>query len=256
MLLTICNVCTLNLRQANKRLQEDPTSSRASTTTCAEVGAATYDGGVEVRHLLWEIAQRRRATSASSRSRCAASRASRWRRSTAARSCARRRLLGFEDPDRPQSLERLIEACGAEPIDYPAKIKCCGFPIVLAREDVALGEADPAARSRPTDAGADVMVTPCPLCHLSLDAWQKKAETKAGREFNIPILHLAQLLGAAAGIDEDELQVQAPRRAPVGCDAPQADALARAGAGDARLVDVVRFWCLASPKACLASMRR
>ena len=116
------------------------------------------------------------------------------------------KLLGFEDPDRPQSLERLIEACGAEPIDYPAKIKCCGFPIVLAREDVALGEAIQPLAARPTDAGADVMVTPCPLCHLSLDAWQEKAEKKAGREFNMPILHLAQLLGAAAGIDEDELK--------------------------------------------------
>ena len=55
-------------------------------------------------------------------------------------------------------------------------------------------------------AGADAIVTPCPLCHLSLDAWQQKAEKKAGRQLNIPILHLAQLLGAAAGIREDELK--------------------------------------------------
>jgi succinate dehydrogenase / fumarate reductase cytochrome b subunit len=116
------------------------------------------------------------------------------------------KLLGFEaDPDHPTSLERLIEACGAEAIDYEAKIKCCGFPIVLAREDVALGMAvQPLAQAR--DAGADVIVTPCPLCHLSLDAWQQKAEKHAGRELNVPILHLAQLLGAAAGIREDELK--------------------------------------------------
>jgi len=56
------------------------------------------------------------------------------------------------------------------------------------------------------EAGADVMVTPCPLCHLSLDAWQAKAENTAGEEFNLPILHLAQLLGAAAGIDESTLK--------------------------------------------------
>src|SRR5262249_5938318 len=115
------------------------------------------------------------------------------------------KLLGFEDPDRPSSLERLIEACGAEAIDYPAKVKCCGFPIVLARQDVALGEAIQPL-SEASDAGADVMVTPCPLCHLSLDAWQQKAERKAGRELKMPILHLAQLLGAAAGIHEDELK--------------------------------------------------
>ena len=46
------------------------------------------------------------------------------------------------------------------------------------------------------------MVTPCPLCHLSLDAWQNKAAGVAGQEFDLPMLHLAQLLGAAAGIDE------------------------------------------------------
>ena len=51
-----------------------------------------------------------------------------------------------------------------------------------------------------------MIVTPCPLCHLSLDAWQQKAEKHAGRELNVPILHLAQLLGAAAGIREDELK--------------------------------------------------
>ena len=56
------------------------------------------------------------------------------------------------------------------------------------------------------EAGADVIVTPCPLCHLSLDAWQRKAADYAGKEFGIPILHLAQLLGAAAGIEESELK--------------------------------------------------
>jgi hypothetical protein len=50
------------------------------------------------------------------------------------------KIMGFEDPDRPWSLERIIEACGGEAIDYPAKIKCCGFPIIQAREDVALAE--------------------------------------------------------------------------------------------------------------------
>jgi succinate dehydrogenase / fumarate reductase cytochrome b subunit len=114
-------------------------------------------------------------------------------------------VLGFESADNPSSLERLIEACGAEPVDYASKIKCCGFPIILAREDVALGEAI-LPLSEAADAGADVMVTPCALCHLSLDAWQTKAEKKAGRSFDMPVLHLAQLLGAAAGIREDELK--------------------------------------------------
>ena len=116
------------------------------------------------------------------------------------------KLLGFEDPDRPQSLERIIEACGAEPVDYPSKIKCCGFPIVLARAEVALGELiQPLVEAK--EAGADAMVTPCPLCHLSLDAWQSKLRAATGRDdLRLPILHLAQLIGVAAGLEESELK--------------------------------------------------
>src|SRR4051812_6671321 len=56
-LLTICNVCTLNLRQANKKLREDPEELARVNDNLAEVGAAQYTGTVEVRHLLWEIAE-------------------------------------------------------------------------------------------------------------------------------------------------------------------------------------------------------
>jgi succinate dehydrogenase / fumarate reductase cytochrome b subunit len=114
-------------------------------------------------------------------------------------------LNGFEDPDRPWSLEAIIEACGGLAIDYPAKIKCCGFPIIQAREETALGELiQPVEQAM--EAGADAMVTPCPLCHLSLDAWQQKLEAATGRTFRMPILHLSQLIGVAAGLDESELK--------------------------------------------------
>ena len=70
-------------------------------------------------------------------------------------------MLGFEDPDRPSSLERIIEACGGEAVDYPAKLKCCGFPIIQAREETALGELiQPIEQA--IEAGADAMVTPVP----------------------------------------------------------------------------------------------
>jgi succinate dehydrogenase / fumarate reductase cytochrome b subunit len=114
-------------------------------------------------------------------------------------------VLGFENPDRPWSLEAIITACGGEPIDYPAKIKCCGFPIIQAREETALGELlQPIEQA--TEAGADAIVTPCPLCHLSLDAWQSKLRASTGKDFQMPILHLSQLIGVAAGLEESELK--------------------------------------------------
>ena len=115
------------------------------------------------------------------------------------------RINGFEDPDRPWSLERIIEACGGEAIDYPAKVKCCGFPIIQAREETALGELiQPIEQAK--EAGADAIVTPCPLCHLSLDAWQSKLRKATGKDFHMPVLHLSQLVGVAAGLEESELR--------------------------------------------------
>ncbi len=202
-LLTICNVCTLNLRQANKRLTSDPELLERVNANLREVGAATYNGTVEVRHLLWEIAE----GDGYEKLKQIAAKPLAGLRIAPFYGCQILRpskLLGFEDPDRPWSLERIIEACGAEPVDYPSKVKCCGFPIILAREETALGELImPLAEAK--EAGADAMVTPCPLCHLSLDAWQGKAAREADMEFDLPILHLAQLVGAAAGLSYDEL---------------------------------------------------
>ncbi len=203
-ILTICNVCTLNLRQANKALQEDKDLLNRVNDNLKQVGAATYQGGVDIRHLLWEVS----AGEGYDRFKSIAVQSLEGLKVAPFYGCQILRpakILGFENSDRPESLERLITACGAEPIDYPAKVKCCGFPIVLAREDVALGElVQPLQQA--TEAGADVIVTPCPLCHLSLDAWQRKASAFAGSDYQIPILHLAQLLGAAAGIQESELK--------------------------------------------------
>ena len=203
-LMTICNVCTLNLRQADSKLKADSELRERVNTNLRDVGAASYEGGVEVRHLLWEIAE----GEGYELLKASAHRGLKGLRVAPFYGCQILRpskLLGFEDPDRPWSLERIIEACGGEAIDYPAKIKCCGFPIIQAREETALGELiQPIEQA--TEAGADAMVTPCPLCHLSLDAWQSKLKAATGKDFRMPILHLSQLVGVAAGLEESELK--------------------------------------------------
>jgi succinate dehydrogenase / fumarate reductase, cytochrome b subunit len=53
--------------------------------------------------------------------------------------------------------------------------------------------------------GTDFMVTPCPLCHMSLDIYQDRAGKAVNTPLNLPILHLPQLLGLAMGISAKEL---------------------------------------------------
>jgi succinate dehydrogenase / fumarate reductase, cytochrome b subunit len=203
-LMTVCNVCTLNLRQANLQLQRDEELRERVNTNLETVGVPAYNGGIEVKHLLWLIAE----GEGYERLKLAAHKGLKGLRVAPFYGCQILRpskLLGFEDPDRPWSLEAIIEACGGEPVDYPAKIKCCGFPIIQAREETALGELiQPIEQAM--EAGADAMVTPCPLCHLSLDAWQSKLRKQTGKDFRMPILHLSQLIGVAAGLADSELR--------------------------------------------------
>jgi succinate dehydrogenase / fumarate reductase, cytochrome b subunit len=203
-LMTICNVCTLNLRQANWQLKIDDGLRQRVNQNLAAVGVPSYSGGIEVRHLLWLLAE----GEGYEKLKGLAHRGLKGLRVAPFYGCQILRpskLMGFEDPDRPWSLEAIIQACGGEAVDYPAKIKCCGFPIIAAREETALGELiQPIEQA--LEAGADAMVTPCPLCHLSLDAWQQKLEKATGRVFQMPILHLSQLIGVAAGVDESELK--------------------------------------------------
>jgi succinate dehydrogenase / fumarate reductase cytochrome b subunit len=203
-LMTICNVCTLNLRQANFQLQGDDALRVRVSENLEKVGAPPYGGTVEVKHLLWLIAE----GDGYDKLKQVAHKGLKGLKVAPFYGCQILRpskLLGFEDPDRPSSLERIIEACGGEAVDYPAKIKCCGFPIIQAREETALGELiQPIEQAY--EAGADAMVTPCPLCHLSLDAWQSKLRKQTGKDFRMPILHLSQLIGVAAGLTDSELR--------------------------------------------------
>jgi succinate dehydrogenase / fumarate reductase cytochrome b subunit len=208
-LLTICNVCTLNLRQADFMMKKDDELRARVNANLAAVGVPEYSGAVEVKHFLWHVADgegyellKQSAHKGLKGIKIAPFYGCQILRPS--------RLLGFEDPDRPWSLERIIEACGGEVVDYPAKVKCCGFPIIQAREETALGElVQPIQQA--IEGGADAMVTPCPLCHLSLDAWQSKlnaAREKEGVEPlpPMPIFHLSQLIGVAAGIEDSELK--------------------------------------------------
>jgi succinate dehydrogenase / fumarate reductase cytochrome b subunit len=203
-LLTICNVCTLNLRQANFQIQKDEALLERVNENLRSVGAPPYSGGVDVQHFLWLMSR----GEGYEKLKEVAHHGLKGLKIAPFYGCQILRpskLLGVDDPDKPHTLEAVIAACGGEAIDYPAKVKCCGFPIIAAREELALSELiQPIEQAM--EAGADAMVTPCPLCHLSLDAWQQKLAKQTGRKFDMPILHLSQLVGVAAGLTDSELK--------------------------------------------------
>ncbi len=113
--------------------------------------------------------------------------------------------LGYEDhPNRDKYLDFVIEVLGAEPVRYAGSHKCCGFPVITMNRATSLRQAGRHLADA-VDAGADCLVTPCPLCHLNLDMQQPDAAKFVERELDVPVLHLPQMIGLALGLEPDEL---------------------------------------------------
>jgi succinate dehydrogenase / fumarate reductase cytochrome b subunit len=113
--------------------------------------------------------------------------------------------LGYADhPDRDQYLDYVIEALGAEPVEYAGSHKCCGFPVITMNKTTSLRQAGRHLADA-IDAGADCLVTPCPLCHLNLDMQQPEAAKFVERDLDVPVLHLPQMVGLALGLEPKDL---------------------------------------------------
>jgi heterodisulfide reductase subunit B len=110
----------------------------------------------------------------------------------------------FDDPENPTLMDRVLEAAGATVVEWPHKTECCGagysitdVAIVkrLTREILVMAKA----------AGADCIVTACPMCQMNLDLRQQDTEEASGETFGLPVFYFTQLLGLAFGIPRKEL---------------------------------------------------
>ena len=113
--------------------------------------------------------------------------------------------LGYgEFPDRDIYLEQVIVALGGQVVEYDGARKCCGFPVITMNRETSLTQAGTHVGDA-IDAGADCLVTPCPLCHLNLDMQQPEAAKVVNRDLGLAVLHLPQLVGLALGATPKEL---------------------------------------------------
>jgi len=109
------------------------------------------------------------------------------------------KLTGIDNPENPQAMDQLLEKLGAEVIQWPYKVECCGGSIPLYDADVAIKLVWDILRVA-RDSGAQAIVTACPLCMSNLDMRQAAVEKKYGEKFNLPVLYFTELVGLALGV--------------------------------------------------------
>ena len=99
-------------------------------------------------------------------------------------------VLAFDDPENPTIIENLVRALGAEAVVYGQRNECCGGYMAMEKPEFAQKRAEAVLDSTKA-AGAEVIVTACPLCLYNL---KKYAEGHG-----IEVKYFTEILSEALG---------------------------------------------------------
>jgi heterodisulfide reductase subunit B len=107
-------------------------------------------------------------------------------------------VADVDDPENPQHLDELMNALGAESVDWSHKTECCGGNMVLARTDIVIKLVDDICQSA-RRSGAEAIVSMCPLCQANLD-------TRQASKDKLPIFYFSELMGLALGVEDKKVK--------------------------------------------------
>ena len=102
------------------------------------------------------------------------------------------KVMRMDDPENPTIMEDFIKALGADPVVYAKRNECCGGYISASNPETAKKNSM-AIINNAKAAGAEMIITACPLCKYNL--------VKSGAD--IPVVYFTELLAEALGVKED-----------------------------------------------------
>lgn len=211
-ILTLCPGCAGNLRKVNKSLAENKKLKEHVNSILKQIGMKIEGGKIRVRHLIQALSEdigfdkiKESVTNPLSDLQVAEHNGCHILRPT--------KYIGFDDPENPVILKKLIEATGAKCLDYMYETDCCGAPIVGINDKIPLRLAGDKLRHIRA-VNAEALITVCPFCHMMFDINQPRIERLLGEQFEIPVLHYPQLLGLAMGLTPEELALNELRVTP------------------------------------------
>lgn len=211
-ILTLCPGCAGTLRKVNKTLQEKKKLREHVNGILKENGLQFEGGKIRVYHLIQVLSEDvgfdkiKKAVKnplnglkVAEHNGCHILRPAKY--------------IGFDDPENPVILKKLIEVTGAECLDYMYETDCCGAPIVGVNDKIPLHLAGDKLRNIKA-VKAEALITVCPFCHMMFDINQPRIERLLTEKFGIPVLHYPQLLGLAMGLNPQQLALDELRVKP------------------------------------------
>jgi heterodisulfide reductase subunit B len=113
----------------------------------------------------------------------------------------------FDTVHNPTTMDRLVKALGATPVDWPLKTRCCGGTLMGTIPETGL-RLNRILLKEALRRGADILITICPLCQFNLECYQDQIAERFGEPVRLPVIYLTQLMGMAFGFTDKELGIQ------------------------------------------------
>jgi len=199
-MLVPCSACYLNLKKVEDHTRRDDKLLETINEVLAEDGLS-YHKGIKVRHLLDVLSRDIGADAVEAKV---------VRELTGLRvapyygcQCLRP-YAEFDDPQRPESMEPLIEALGAQVHRWEMGAKCCGAGLMTTKKTAAIERVSELLQAAK---GADCIATVCPMCQMNLESYQAKISRMNGQSLAVSVLYLPQLMGLAFGLTEQNLKL-------------------------------------------------
>lgn len=205
-MVTLCNTCQINSAMTKEALDTNPELKLKVNKKLREVGLE-YKGTSEVKHFLYALIEDYGLEKIKEKVEKPLSHfniAPFYGCHNIRPSELQHKSNAGENPYTPTSLDNLIIALEGNNVDYESKNKCCGFHVDLQAPETS-NKLTGTALIDAIDNNADIMVTPCPLCHLNMDIKQKHAGKELGRDIKIPVLHMPQMVALALGCTIEEI---------------------------------------------------
>lgn len=192
---TLCSMCFNTLKRANLLVNEDPEKKTKINAFMDE--EEDYHGAVEVIHLLEILRDKVGFESVRGK----VNNPLKALRASPYYGCLllRPEEVGIDKAESPTIMENLLQCIGAEPIDNPYKMECCGSYQTVDKPDLVVEKTRDiiswAARNK-----AECVVVSCPLCFFNLDKRQKDLAEKETGAVLLPVFYFTQLLALALAL--------------------------------------------------------
>jgi heterodisulfide reductase subunit B len=112
----------------------------------------------------------------------------------------RPREVAIDDAEEPTIMRDLLKALGAEVVDSPFKIECCGSYHTIEEKKLVSKRAN-RITNYAIERGSDAIMLSCPLCRFNLDFRGKEAEKIYNNFKQLPVYYYTQLIAVALDLD-------------------------------------------------------